>query len=121
MDSILTISGGNVRVDHELRHDVYWDDKEPPTLDRVRIASVDDQWVKYGQGRNDKFPNPRVAGGFIINSTELCAVNFSMNPLDNAPLRPRASGRLAALAVAPPPKRYSLPLEIDVEIRERCW
>ena len=78
-------------------------------------------WSKYGYGKNDKFRNPRTAGGFIINSTELRAVNFSMEPLDKPPVQPRSSGRRAALVSAPLPKRYRMAREIDDEIRKRCW
>ena len=50
-------------------------------LASVTIVSVSDEWVRYGHGRNDRFRNPRVAGGFVINSSELRGVNFSMGKL----------------------------------------
>jgi len=31
------------------------------TVDKVNIISVDYDWVRYGQGRNDKFRNVRTA------------------------------------------------------------
>jgi len=55
-------------------------------LDKVKIISVDSDWVRYGQGRNDKFRDVRTAGGFVINATELRSVNFSMRAVD-VPLR----------------------------------
>lgn len=85
------------------------------------MVSVTNEWVKYGYGVNDKFRNPRIHGGFIINSTELRGVNFSMEALDKPPVQPRSSARLAALVQAPPPKRYKMHPSIDSEIRERCW
>ena len=87
----------------------------------VAIVSVSDEWVKYGQGRNDRFRNPRVAGGFIINSSELRGVNFTMEPLDPPPYKPRSSGRRAALVTAPLPKRYQLAAVLSDEHRGRCW
>ena len=60
----------------------------------------------FGKGRNDKFRNPRTAGGFVINSTELRSVNFMMEPLDKPPVRPRTTGRRAAVVSAPRPKVY---------------
>ena len=96
--SKLTISAkGVVKVDRETRDKVFWDETEPPTLNSITILSVDNEWVKYSHGKNDKFHNPRVAGGFIINSTELRAVNFSMEALDKPAVQPRSSGRRAAL------------------------
>ena len=71
-------------------------------LDKVKIISVDSDWVRYGQGRNDKFRNVRTAGGFVIDATELRSVNFnfSMQAVDvDVPLRftPRRHGRRAAV------------------------
>jgi hypothetical protein len=82
---------------------------------------VTDEWVRYGHGRNDRFRNPRVAGGFLVNSSELRGVNFSMEVLDPPPLKPRSSGRRAALVAIPMPKRYRLSPELDDEHRGRCW
>ena len=62
-----------------------------------------------------------MAGGFVINSTELRSVNFMMEPLDKPPVRPRRSGHRAALVSAPRPKVYQMPKEIEDEIRLRCW
>lgn len=124
--SKLTISAGGkfVKVNSDTRDHVYWDlQQEPPIVMNVPIVAVDDKWVKYGQGRNDKFLNPRTAGGFIINSTELRAVNFSMECIDislvNARSHPRRSG--TALIARTAPKKYRMAKEIDAEIRGRCW
>ena len=93
-------------------------------LDEVKIISVDSDWVRYGQGRNDKFRNVRTAGGFVINATELRSVNFSMQAVD-VPLRftPRRHGRRAAVLTTPVSKRYKMHKvkDIDSEIRGRCW
>lgn len=122
MGSKLTIaSTGHVKVDNNMREEVFWDEQHPPTLKNVPIVSVDDQWVRYGHGRNDAFRNPRVAGGFVINSTELRAVNFSMSALDPPSVQPRSSGRRAAVVSVPMPKRYKLHQNIDAEVRGRCW
>ena len=112
---------GQVKVGREVRDDIFWDDVEPPELTSVTILSVDDEWVKYGHGRNDKFRNVRIAGGFVVNSTELRAVNFSMEALDKPAVQPRKGGRRAAVVSAPLPKRYRMHKAIDAEIRGRCW
>ena len=91
-------------------------------LDKVKIISVDSDWVRYGQGRNDRFRNVRTAGGFVINATELRSVNFSMQAVD-VPLRftPRRHGRRVAVLTTPVPKCYKMHKYIDSEIRGRCW
>lgn len=126
MGSKLTISSGGklVKVDNDTREHVHWDiEQQPPVLVNVPIVAVDDKWVKYGQGRSDKFLNPRTDGGFVINSTELRSVNFSMECIDmpqvNARSRPRRTG--VAIVNAPIPKKYRMAREIDAEIRGRCW
>jgi hypothetical protein len=122
----LSISAsGHVKVGRQTR-EVYWGDQnngdtQPDPLSGVTITSVTDEWVRYGHGRNDRFRNPRVAGGFIINSSELRGVNFTMEALDPPPFQPRSSGRRAALVAAPLPKRYRLAVELDNEHRGRCW
>jgi len=122
----LTISaGGHVKVGRQTR-EVYWGqknngDEKPAPLSGVTIVSVTDEWVRYGQGRNDRFRNPRVAGGFWVNSSELRGVNFTMEPLDPLPYKPRSSGRRAALVAAPLPKRYKLAAVLSDEHRGRCW
>ena len=90
-------------------------------MTNVTIISVDDKWVRYGHGRNDRFQNVRIAGGFVVNSTELRAVNFSMEALDRPTVQPRRGGRRAAVVSAPLPKRYRMHRDIDAEIRGRCW
>lgn len=112
---------GHINVGRLSRPDVYWDDVTPPMLAGVTILSVSDGWVHYGTGRNDKFRNPRSAGGFVINSTELRAINFSMEALDRPAVQPRRGGRRAAVLSAPLPKRYRMHPEIDAMIRARCW
>ena len=57
----------------------------------------------------------------MINSTELRAVNFSMEAVDKPPVQPRSSGRRAAVVSAPLPKVYKMAKEIDDEIRKACW
>lgn len=120
--SKLTISvKGHVKVGRTARDEVFWGEVEPPTLTNIPIISADDSWVRYGKGRNDRFRNVRVAGGFLINSTELRAVNFSMEALGRPAVQPRKGGRRAAVVSAPLPKRYRMHRDIDAEIRGRCW
>ena len=122
----LTISaGGHIKVGRQTR-EVYWGkqnngDEQPASISGATIISVTDEWVKYGQGRNDRFRNPRIAGGFVINSSELRGVNFTMEPADSLPYKPRSSGRRAALVAVPLPKRVKLSPELDHEHRSRCW
>jgi hypothetical protein len=117
----LTISAsGHVKVGRQTR-EVYWGDEQPSPLSNVTIISVTNEWVKYGPGRNDRFHNPREAGGFVFNSTELRGVNFSMEALDPLPVQPRSSGRRAALVAAEKPKHFRMSTEIDNEHRARCY
>ena len=109
LEKYFTISknGRCIKVGQQTRTNVFWDGVEPPVLDKVNIISVDSDWVRYGQGRNDRFRNVRTAGGFVINATELRSVNFSMQAVD-VPLRftpSRRHGRRAAVLTAPVPKR----------------
>ena len=125
LEKYFTISknGRCIKVGQQTRTSVFWDGVEPPVLDKVNIISVDSNWVRYGQGRNDRFRNVRTAGGFVINATELRSVNFSMQAVD-VPLRfkpSRRHGRRAAVLTAPVPKRYKMHKDIDSEIRGRCW
>jgi len=92
-----------LRLLSELPQVYLTDGVEPPVLlldkVKVKIISVDSDWVRYGQGRNDRFRNVRTAGGFVINATELRSVNFSMQAVD-VPLRftpSRRHGRRAAV------------------------
>ena len=119
----LTISaGGHVKVGRQAR-DVHWcEEMRQPPMASVTIHSVStDGWVKYGPGRKDRFRNPRCAGGFVIYSSELRGVNFSVEALDPPPVQLRSSGRRAAVVAAPLPKRYRMYPEIDDEQRGRCW
>ena len=52
---------------------------------------------------------------------ELRGVNFTMEPADPLPYKPRSSGRRAALVAVPLPKRVKLSPELDHEHRSRCW
>ena len=108
-----------LRLLSELSQVYLTDGVEPPVLDKVKIISVDSDWVRYGQGRNDKFRNVHTAGGFVINATELRSVNFSMQAVD-VPLRftPQRHGRRAAVLTTPMavPKRYKMHKDIDSEI-----
>ena len=70
-------------------------------------------------------PNQDSDGSFIINATELRAVNFSMLPaVGPLPLAEiRRSGRLAKVVITPPAPRaseYIMPQEIDNMIRASC-
>lgn len=122
MGAKLTItSTGLIKVDRSTREQVYWDGTQIPSICDAPIVFVDDTWVKYGYGRNDRFRNPRVAGGFIVNSTELRAVNFSMEAVGQPPLQVRSRGRRAAIVSAPLPKKYQMHSSIDADIRARCW
>ena len=122
----LSISAsGHIKVGRQTR-EVYWGDKndgdvQPAAISGVTITSVTDEWVRYGSGRNDRFRNPRIAGGFVINSSELRGVNFTMEALDPPAVQVRSSGRRAGLVAAPLPKRYRLPKLLDDEHRGRCW
>ena len=81
--SSLTITAaGSVKVENHVRTQIFWDDIQPPVLSKVTISKVTDEWVTYGKGKRDRFRNVRVAGSFVVNSTELRAVNFSMEVLD---------------------------------------
>ena len=124
----VNIVGGVVKVNRTTRPEVYWSG-EPPEVISKQISKVDSAtggWVDFvGGGR---IRNPPAAGDFVVNATELRAVNFSMLPLDRQlPLQQvtvRRSGRLAAVVSVPPaplPKRYELDARIDNEIRAQCW
>lgn len=73
------LSRGVVKVNRQTREQVYWDDQEPPSLTDAPIISVDNEGVKVGHvAVITRFRNPTVAGGFVVNSTELRAVNFTV-------------------------------------------
>ena len=124
----LNILGGVVKVGRCTRVDVCWA-ADPPTVHNKTIAKVDAStggWVEFREG--GRIRNPPSAGDFVVNATELRAVNFSMLPLGRPlPLQEvsvRRSGRLAAVVSLPPaplPKRYELDARIDNEIRAQCW
>ena len=120
--SSLTITAaGSVKVENHVRTQIFWDDIQPPVLSKVTISKVTDEWVTYGKGKRDRFRNVRVAGSFVVNSTELRAVNFSMEVLDRTAVQPRTGGRRAAVVTAPKPKRFRMHREVDAENRARCW
>ena len=124
----LNIVGGAIQVNRTMRPDVCWAG-EPPEVHSKKIAKVDTStggWVEFQGG--GKIRNPPTAGDFVVNATELRAVNFSMEPLGRElPLNTvtvRKSGRLAAVVRVPPaplPKRYTLHTTNDNEIRAQCW
>ena len=92
----------------------------------MNFISVDSDWVRCGQGRNDKFRNVRTAGGFVINATELRSVNFSMQAVD-MPLRFTPHGNTAGVlhcddySSAKALQDAVMHKDIDSEIRGRCW
>ena len=76
--------------------------------------------------QNVENPPPPDGGSFIINATELRAVNFTMTPtVQPPPLKEvRRSGRRAAVVSTPPqppPTEYSMDRLVDDDIRRRCW
>ena len=125
---VLTIAGGAIKINRMPRPDVCWSDYVPEVAKR-KILKVDSSaggWVELEKG--SRFRNPPSAGDFVLNATELRAVNFSMTPVGRTlPLSQvavRKSGRLAAVVSVPPvplPKRYTLDSSIDSEIRAKCW
>ena len=72
-------------------------------------------WVEFQGG--GRIRNPPTAGDFVINATELRAINFSMQPLGRQlPLNEvtvRKSGRLAAVVRLPPCLLYTSPSPRD--------
>ena len=124
----LNIAGGAIKVNKTLRPDVYWAG-DPPEVHSKKIAKVDTSiagWVEFQGG--GRIRNPPTAGDFVINATELRAINFSMQPLGRQlPLNEvtvRKSGRLAAVVRLPPaplPTSYVQDATIDNEIRAQCW
>ena len=125
---VLNINGGVVKVSRTTREDVCWPADPPEVVSRT-IVKVDTSiggWVEFQGG--GRIRNPPSAGDFVVNATELRAVNLSLLPLDRPfPLSEvalRRSGRLAAVVSVPPaplPKRYTLDAVIDNEIRTECW
>ena len=125
---VLNIAGGAVKVNRTARPEVCWP-SEPPEVNAKKISKVDASvggWVEFQEG--GRIRNPPSAGDFIVNATELRAINFSMEPIGRQlPLSEvvvRRSGRLAAVVSVPPapmPKRYTLDATIDNEIRAQCW
>ena len=125
----LTIAGGVIKVNGTTREDVCWGAYTPDVHAKkiTRVDSAMGGWVELlGGGR---FRNPPTAGDFVVNSTELRAVSFSMEAINDRPfplreVAVRKSGRLAAIVSVPPaplPKRYQMDARIDSEIREKCW
>ena len=106
----------------------HWGD-HIPVVEKKKILKVDSAaggWVELEGGR--RFGNPPSAGDFVVNATELRAVNFSMTPVDRplplSQVAVRKSGRLSAVVSVPPaplPKSYTLDAMIDSEIRSQCW
>ena len=125
---VLTIAGGAIKLNRTTRPDVCWGDYIPQVNQR-KILKVDSSaggWVEL-EG-SSRFRNPPTAGDFVVNATELRAVNFTMTPVGRPlPLNQvtvRKSGRLSAVVSVPPaplPKRYTLDTTNDNEIRAKCW
>lgn len=125
---VLKISGGIIKVGRTTRPEVCWA-SVPPDVNSKKISKVDSTtggWVEFQEG--GRIRNPPSAGDFIVNATELRAINFSMEPkgrqLPLSEVRVRHSGRLAAIVSVPPaplPKIYTLDATIDNEIRAQCW
>ena len=125
---VLSIAGGVIKVGRTVRPDVYWAG-DPPYVHSKTISKIDASpggWVEFQEG--GRIRNPPSAGDFVVNATELRAIAFSMQPLDRqlplSEVTVRKSGRLAAIVSVPPgplPKRYSLDVTNDNEIRAKCW
>ena len=125
---VLTIVGGVIKLNRTLRPDVFWAG-DPPDVNGKKISKVDASaggWVEFQGG--GRIRNPPTHGDFVVNATELRAVNFSMEPLGRplplSEVTVRKSGRLAAVVSVPPaplPTRYTLHATIDNEIRAECW
>ena len=125
---VLSIAGGVIKVGRTVRPDVYWAG-DPPYVHSKTISKIDASpggWVEFQGG--GRIRNPPSAGDFVVNATELRAIAFSMQPLDRqlplSEVTVRKSGRLAAIVSVPPgplPKRYSLDVTNDNEIRAKCW
>ena len=124
----LNIADGVIKVNRTVRPDVYWAG-DPPYVHHKTVSKVDTSiagWVEFQGG--GRIRNPATTGNFVINATELRAINFSMQPLGRQlPLNEvtvRKSGRLAAVVRLPPaplPTSYVLDARIDNEIRAQCW
>lgn len=73
----------------------------------------------------EEWDPPDGSTSFIVNATEIRAVNFSMTPVvEGLPLTDvRRSGRLARVLTNSPQKttQYSMDPMIDDERRGRCW
>ena len=95
----------------------------------VRIGRYFDRMASDTSGLTFEEWMPPDGSSFIINATELRAVNFTMTP--TAPLPPlqevRRSGRRAAVVSAAPqprPTEYCMDQLVDDDIRRRgaaCW
>ena len=92
----------------------------------VRIGRYFDRVATDPSGLTFEEWTPPDGGSFIINATELRAVNFTMTPtVQPPPLKEvRRSGRRAAVVSTPPqppPTEYSMDRLVDDDIRRRCW
>ena len=125
---VLNIAGGIIKLNRTTRPEVCWA-SDPPEVNSKKISKVDTStggWVEFQGG--GRIRNPPSAGDFIVNATELRAINFFMEPIGRqlplSEVTVRRSGRLAAVVSLPPapmPKRYTLHATIDNEIRAQCW
>jgi hypothetical protein len=73
------------------------------------------------EGSSGAAAEAQPANAFVINSTELRAVNFTMEELDSPVVQPRRGSRRAAVVSAPKPKRFRQHREVDGDIRGKCW
>ena len=92
----------------------------------VRIGRYFDRVATDTSGLTFEEWTPPDGGSFIINATELRAVNFTMTPVvQQPPLQEvRRAGRRAAVVSTPPqppPKEYTMDQLVDDDIRSRCW
>ena len=93
----------------------------------IRIGRYFDRKASDPSGLTFEEWTPPDGSSFIINATELRAVNFTMTPVPAEPdalSEVRRSGRLAAAVSIPPPppaKEFTMDQLIDDDIRGRCW
>lgn len=95
----------------------------------VRIGRHFDRVASDASGLTfEEWTPPDGSTSFIVNATEIRAVNFTLIPkaMPGAPhlMEMRRSGRLAQLVSAPPTPKvttYEMDPLIDDDIRGRCW
>ena len=92
----------------------------------IRIGRYFDRVASDTSGLTFEEWTPPDGGSFVVNATELRAVNFTMTPTKPPPplVEVRRSGRRAAVVSTPPqkpPKEYTMDPAVDNDIRSRCW